>query len=103
MLSLTILLPGCACALFQLDCNSSAADKSPVTVVPQLSSAGLLKAAVRLSRGRLYALLTNGHVHVWELHVTRPPAFLVSPGCRHRQGGNMEDEVVLLVLLNAKV
>eukprot|EP00775_Hariotina_reticulata_P002849 gene2849-3142_t len=59
-----------------LDCRTGATDKTAVTVVPQLSSAGLLQAAVSPSKGRLYALLTNGHVHVWELHVTRPPAFL---------------------------
>ncbi|WIA34924.1 hypothetical protein OEZ86_013208 [Tetradesmus obliquus] len=56
-----------------LDASSTCSDRSALTTVPQLSSAGLLKAAADLAGGRLFALLSNGHVHVWELHLTRPP------------------------------
>jgi hypothetical protein len=61
----------------QLDASSTSADRSALTTVPQLSSAGLLKAAADLAGGRLFALLNNGHVHVWELHLTRPPPLQV--------------------------
>lgn len=62
----------------QLDAGSTAADKSALTTVPQLSNASLSAAAADLPGGRLFALLSNGHVHVWDLHLTRPPALAVS-------------------------
>lgn len=62
----------------QLDAGSTAADKAAPTTVPQLSSASLSAAVADLPGGRLFALLTSGHIHVWDLHLTRPPALTVS-------------------------
>jgi hypothetical protein len=76
---LLLLLP--LLLVTQLDASSTSSDRSALTTVPQLSSAGLLKAAADLAGGRLFALLSNGHVHVWELHLTRPPALQVGCGC----------------------
>lgn len=61
----------------QLDSSSSASDKSVITTVPQLSTASLVAVACSLTAGRLFVLLSNSHVHVWELHLMRPPSFLV--------------------------
>jgi hypothetical protein len=62
----------------QLDaCSAYGYSHSVVATPPQLSTSDLVGAAVGLTAGRLYALLGNGHVHVWELHLQRPPTFQV--------------------------
>eukprot|EP00879_Flechtneria_rotunda_P030213 GHRR01032816.1.p1 GENE.GHRR01032816.1~~GHRR01032816.1.p1 ORF type:complete len:153 (+),score=66.14 GHRR01032816.1:613-1071(+) len=35
-----------------------------------------MATAANLAGGCLYALLKNSHVHVWELHLSRPPVFM---------------------------
>ena len=59
-----------------LDGASTAPDKSAATTVPQLSAHNLLTACCSLPTGRLFTLLSNSHVHVWELHLKRPPTFV---------------------------
>ena len=54
-----------------------------VYTVPQLSAYSLAAATCALSSGKLFALLSNSHVHVWELHLKRPPSMQV--------GGRMHD------------
>ncbi len=77
LLSLT---PGLALAEFAdgsvrlLDSGSAA---TRVALAPQLSTAGLVAAACSLAAGQAYALLTDGRVHVWDLHLSRPPTFAV--------------------------
>ncbi|KAG2494055.1 hypothetical protein HYH03_007699 [Edaphochlamys debaryana] len=53
-------------------------DKAVVTTMPQLSSQSLAAAAVSLPAARLFALLSDGGVHVWQLHLRRPPSFLAA-------------------------
>ncbi len=48
--------------------------------MPQLSSAALVGCAVSLTAARLFALLADGNVHVWQLHLRRPPSFVVGRG-----------------------
>jgi syndecan 1 len=66
-----------ACGL-QLDATSQSQGYQTVAATPpQLSTADLVAAAVGLTCGKLFALLSNGHIHVWELHLKRPPSFQV--------------------------
>jgi hypothetical protein len=65
----------------QLDSHETVRlDKAVVTSMPQLSSAALAAAAVSLPAARLYALLADGAVHVWQMHLRRPPSFVVRGG-----------------------
>lgn len=59
-----------------LDCASVSPDKSAATCVPQLSTHALVSAFCSLSTGRLFTLLSNSHIHVWEIHLKGPPTFL---------------------------
>lgn len=62
----------------QLDASGAcASDKAAATTAPQLSTARLLAAAASLRSGCLFSLLASGQVHVWQLHLRRPAAFLV--------------------------
>lgn len=62
----------------QLDTSDNISlDKAVVTTMPQLSSAALVGCAVSLTAARLFALLADGNVHVWQLHLRRPPSFVV--------------------------
>ncbi|GFR49528.1 hypothetical protein Agub_g11572 [Astrephomene gubernaculifera] len=56
--------------------DASRSDKAVVTTMPQLSSQQLVAAAVALTAGRLFVLLADGAVHVWQLHLRRPPSFV---------------------------
>ena len=73
----------------QLDSSSKNTDKSVVTTMPQLSSQALLGATVSLAGARLYALLANSHVHLWELHLKRPPTFAVRGRREGRRAGGV--------------
>lgn len=67
-----------SCAHLQLDAHSTKADKAVVTTVPQLSTDVIVSVAASLTAGKLFVLMSNGHIHVWEMHLKRPPVFLVS-------------------------
>jgi hypothetical protein len=63
----------------QLDAGSiRSSARAAMTSTPQLSSSSMLAAACSLAGARLAALLTSGHVHVWQLHLQKPPHFVVS-------------------------
>ncbi|MEW5315346.1 MAG: hypothetical protein WDW38_006784 [Sanguina aurantia] len=59
-----------------LDAHSTKADKAVVTTVPQLSTDVIVSVAASLTAGKLFVLMSNGHIHVWEMHLKRPPVFL---------------------------
>ncbi|GAX84070.1 hypothetical protein CEUSTIGMA_g11494.t1 [Chlamydomonas eustigma] len=61
-----------------LDSASAATDKSAATTVPQLSMHNLRTACCSLPSGRLFTLLSNSHIHVWEIHLKRPPTFMAA-------------------------
>eukprot|EP00200_Dunaliella_tertiolecta_P016698 CAMPEP_0202421704 /NCGR_PEP_ID=MMETSP1128-20130828/50477_1 /ASSEMBLY_ACC=CAM_ASM_000463 /TAXON_ID=3047 /ORGANISM="Dunaliella tertiolecta, Strain CCMP1320" /LENGTH=1700 /DNA_ID=CAMNT_0049029737 /DNA_START=44 /DNA_END=5146 /DNA_ORIENTATION=- len=56
------------CSVRLLDVGSDRMDKSAAVTVPQLSTNNLLCSACSLTRRRLYALLSDGSLHVWQLH-----------------------------------
>ncbi|EFJ51574.1 hypothetical protein VOLCADRAFT_116432, partial [Volvox carteri f. nagariensis] len=62
-------------------------DKSVMVTMPQLSSQHLLATVVSLTAARLFVLLADGAVHVWQLHLRRPPSFLAAWTHLSRESG----------------